>query len=103
MKKLRDPWWGFIKEELRRYPSGKAMAESEAAIDAAIQATERMDGGSNRLKIIQKVFFNGRNRRLSLRGAAATIPCNYETAKRWQQQFIREVAKNFRCDGLLKK
>ena len=37
---------------------------------------------------------------MSLHGAAITIPCDYETAKRWQQQFIREVAKNFCCNGL---
>ena len=34
-------------------------------------------------------------------GAALEVSCSYATAKRWQQEFIRKVARNFKCDSLI--
>lgn len=86
-----------MKAILYAYPGG---ADCEkAAVEAAIHNTERMRDGVQRLRVIDLVFFK---RTHKLAGAALNIPCSYETAKRWQRQFIRDVARNFRCEGLLK-
>lgn len=87
-----------MKQILYHYP--KCAPFEREAVDAAIYATERMSGGQDRLKVISLVFFKKTHK---LAGASLQVPCAYETAKRWQQQFIREVARNFRCDGLLKE
>ena len=52
------------------------------------------------MEIIDLVFFKKTHK---LAGAAMQIPCGYETAKRWQQDFIREVARNIKCDGLIEE
>lgn len=49
--------------------------------------------------MIDLVYFKKTHK---LAGAALQIPCSYQTARNWQQDFIREVARNIRCDGLLK-
>lgn len=104
MSKPRYDWWSYIKAIIRRYPSlkgrelsGIAMREKEA-VDAAIAATERMQNGRDRLAVVDMVFWKQTH---TLSGAALMIPCGYETAKRWQQQFIKQVAKSFKCDGLI--
>ena len=97
MSKTRDPWWGYIKQILYRYP--KCTPFEKAAVDAAIGATASVDGGDDRLKVISLVYFKKTHK---LAGAALQVPCAYDTAKRWQGQFIREVARNFKCNGLTK-
>lgn len=97
MSKRRDLWWGYIKRVLYAYPEC-SWFEREA-VQAAVWLTERMTGGKDRLKVIELVYFSKTHK---LAGAALQIPCSYETAKRWQQDFIRETARNFKCDGLLK-
>ena len=97
MKKQRDPWWGYIKQILYRYPNGADF--EKAAIQAATESTKRRENGDQRLEIVKLVFFDKTHK---LAGAAMKIPCGYSTAKRWQQDYIREVAKNFKCDGLTK-
>lgn len=98
MSKARDPWWGYIRKILYRYP--KCAPFEREAVDAAIYTTERMTSGQDCLKIISLVFFKKTHK---LAGAALQVPCGYETAKRWQAAFIREVARNLKCDGLLKE
>lgn len=95
MSKARYPWWGYIKQILYRYPE---CAEFEReAVEKAINRTKETNGGQERLDVISLVFFQKTHK---LAGAAMQIPCGYETAKRWQGQFIREVAKNI---GLTKE
>ena len=95
MSKTREPWWGYIKQILYRYPECAPFERD--AVEAAVLATERMIEGKGRLKVISLVFFQKTHK---LAGAALQVPCGYETAKRWQAAFIREVARNFRCESL---
>ena len=95
MSKPRYSWWGYIREALRRYPDRVTQGEKEA-IDHALSATRNLADGENRVAVIEMVFFKQTH---TLRGAAMRIPCDYETAKRWQQQFIRQVGEK---RGLLK-
>ena len=96
MSKPRYSWWSYVKSMIRRYPD-RDNDDELAAVRAAIEQTERMCGGFDRLKVVEMVLIKKTH---TLTGAALQIPCGYETAKRWQQQFIRTVAVNFRCDGL---
>ena len=90
-------WWSYIKEIVRDYPeafalptSGVAAREVDAVSDA-VYATERMDGGEARLKMIRMVHWD---RTHTLAGAALEIPCDRATAARWQRKFFEEVARN---------
>ena len=62
------------------------------AVRRAVEATERMRGGVDRLKIINLVFWK---RSHTLEGAALTIPCHYKTAQKWHRDFIELVAKYY--------
>ena len=109
MSKPRYDWWGYAKAVIRRYPALRAelqerqcpaMAIRELpaqrqreyeAVRKAIESTERMPGGRDRIKIIDLVFWR---RSHTLEGAALTIPCSYRTARRYHEEFIRIVGGN---------
>lgn len=99
MSKPRYGWWPYVKDMLRRYPDHTNDDETRA-IESAILDTENLSGGRERMKVIQMVFFKKTH---TLQGAALNVPCSYETAKEWTQQFIRAVARAFKCDGLLQE
>lgn len=97
MNKQHYPWCGYIRAIVRAYPgrmgadlSGVAKREYEA-VRAAVEATERMEDGEARLKVIRLVHWN---RTHTLEGAALTVPCSERTAGRWQRRFFEEVARN---------
>lgn len=101
MSKPRYRWWGYIKAIIRNYPAlenrgcqGVALKERQA-VQAAIDQTRDMESGTERLQVIDLVFFKQTH---TLEGAALMVPCGYETAKRWVQQFIKAVSRNM---GLL--
>lgn len=100
MSKPRFGWWGYVKDMIRRYPTANITQSEKAAVDAAIELTKRMQDGQDRIDVIDMVMWS---RTRTLAGAALAIPCGYETAKRYQQQFIKSVAQNFECKGLIEK
>lgn len=65
------------------------------AVAKAISFTQTLKDGSERLNLISLVFFNKTH---TLSGAAMQCNVSYQTAKRWHNAFIVNVAKNF---GLL--
>ena len=87
-----------MKQILYRYP--KCAPFEREAVESAVLATQTMDNAQERLKVISLVYFKKTHK---LVGAAMQIPCSYQTAKDWQQAFIREMAKRIKCDGLLKE
>ena len=97
MNRLKFSWWGYIKQILYRYPD-KCNNFEKLAVEKAIENTEKLKTGTYRMKIISLVFFKKTHK---LAGAAMQIPCSYATAKKWQQEFICEVAKNFKCEKLV--
>lgn len=106
MSKPRYSWWSYIKAVIRRYPalkgkalSGIAMKENEA-VRAAVEQTEALPDGAERLAIIDMVFWKQTH---TLAGAAMQVPCSYDTAQQYHADFIKAVARNFKCDGLLEK
>lgn len=97
MSTPRYDWWPYVKGMLRRYPD-KTNEQETRAIETAVEDTERLLDGADRMKVIRMVFFRKTH---TLQGAALNVPVSYDTAKRWQQQFIKDVARAFCCDGLL--
>lgn len=101
MSKPRYRWWSYVKAMIRNYPTlvdryiqGPALREREA-VQRAIDQTEQMVDGKERLQVIDLVFFRQTH---TLEGAAVLIPCSERTARRWHTDFIKAVAKEF---GLL--
>ena len=98
MSTPRYGWWPYVKDMIRRYPD-KTTEDETRAVETAVADTIRLLDGEDRMKVIRMVFLKKTH---TLQGAALNVPCSYETAKRWTQQFIRLVAKSFECCGLLK-
>lgn len=106
MSKPRYDWWSYIKAVIRRYPalkgktlSGISMKENEA-VRFAVEQTEALPNGAERLAVIDMVFWKQTH---TLAGAAMQVPCSYDTAQQYHADFIKAVARNFKCDGLLEK
>ena len=103
MSKPRDKWWGYVKDMVRAYPGRKGRvlhgiaANEFAAVQAAVEITERMENGRDRLAVIDMVLWRQTH---TLDGAALMIPCAERTAVQWHGDFIREVAGKFECKGL---
>lgn len=99
----RKRWWGYAKAMIRAYPGrigkeldGTPLAEFQA-VEAAIEATRRRRDGEARMAVVGMVLLK---RTHNIPGAALRIPCSERTAAQWHGDFIRDVAANFRCDGL---
>ena len=103
MSKPRDKWWGYVKDMVRAYPSRKGRALHGIAVNefeavrAAVEETERMENGRERMCVVSMVLWK---RTHTLDGAALQIPCSERTAVQWHGDFIREVSRHFKCDGL---
>lgn len=70
-------------------------AREYEAVHLAIQQTQQLDSGAERLQIIRAAYWK---RTHTLSGAALAANVSYRTARRWNGEFIRRVAKNY---GLL--
>lgn len=101
MSRPRYGWWGYVRWVIRKYPERENQTlegvekKEQEAVEAAVKEFLNNENGQEKLKVVQLVMFNKTH---TLEGAAMVVPCSYETAKRWVQQFIRLVAKNY---GLL--
>lgn len=62
------------------------------AVQRAIEQTERMENGGERLQVVDMVFFRQTH---TLEGAALMVPCSERTARRWHTDFIKCVAKEY--------
>lgn len=104
MSSPRYGWWGYVKAMIRKYPerrgqtlTGTALREYEA-VQAAIEQTERMRNGANRLKVIELVYWKKTH---ALKNAGLYVRYSECTVQNWHADFIKTVARNFRCDSLL--
>ena len=99
----RKRWWGYAKAMARAYPGrvgkeldGTALAEFKA-VEAAIEVRSRRRDGEARMAVVNTVLIKGTHK---IPGAAMMIHCSERTAVQWHGDFIREVAANFKCNGL---
>ena len=87
MSRPKYPWWGYVREILRRYPDYNGRSRGRGGYDSR---RGQMRRGQSRLAVIGMVFFRKTH---TLQGAALEVPCGYETAKRWQRSFLMLVAQ----------
>lgn len=97
----RRAWWGYVKAFIRKHKYLKGMDQKELtetemreidAVDAAIEATKKLNDGELRLKLVDIIFWK---RTHTLEGAAMVLHISERTARRWHTEFIRTVAKEF--------
>lgn len=68
------------------------------AVVAAVEQTGKMQDAAKRFSVIDRVLMH---RTHTISGAAIMVPCSERTAQTWCSDFIRLVAKNFSCNGLI--
>ena len=92
MSKPRYPWWGYVKAIIRQYNGGKftpATASQIAeyqAVREAVEQTEAMNGGKERIWLVRIVFWE---RTHTLEGAALEVHCSERTARGGPSSFCR--------------
>lgn len=97
MSNPRYDWWGFAKGMTRRYPD-KCLPNEKEAVEAAIEVTQELKDGAERLRLIDMVFWKQSH---SLEGAATALYISKRTADRWHGAFLRAVGRHFRCNTLI--
>ena len=91
MSKPRYGWWPYAKWMIRSYKGGSLMTKDElAAVKAAIEETEQLADGAERLRLIDLVLWK---RTHTLQGAALACYVSERTAQEWHRQFIRLVGQ----------
>lgn len=97
-EKKHYSWWAYIRDDVvRKYPERQRLElhdteqREQEAVQAAIDATERMEDGENRLKVIRLMHWYGA---YTLQGAALQIHCSRSLAAKWQHDFFVEVARH---------
>ena len=97
----REDWWEYTKRIIRSYPALERKRKAEDtltekeqrrydAVRSAIGETERMPTGTQRLALIDLVYWK---RSHTLFGAAMRIPISERTAQKCNAQFIRMTEK----------
>jgi hypothetical protein len=90
--------WGYAKRIIREYgtyqkePTKCRLKPRELqAVTDAIEQTEQLKNGTERLKLIDLVFFKQTH---SLQGASMKCYVSDITGRRWHTDFIRCVCEN---------
>lgn len=87
----RYGWWSYAKWMIRSYKGGGLMTKDElAAVKDAIEETEQLIDGSERIRLIDLVLWK---RTHTLQGAAMAVHVSERTAQEWHRQFIRLVGQ----------
>jgi len=82
----------------KRIPLNKTEQAEQHAVEAAIAETAALPSGQDRMLIVELVLWKGTH---TLEGAAVEAHCSGRTAQRYNADFIRSVARNFHCEGLI--
>lgn len=91
MSKPRYGWWPYAKWMIRSYKGGELMTKEEvAAVKDAIEETEQLVDGAERIRLIDLVLWK---RTHTLQGAALACYVSERTAQEWHRQFIRLVGQ----------
>ncbi len=92
----KEQGWGYAKSMVKRYPD-RVNDNEKMAVETAIKNTLSMKTGEARMKIIDLVLIKGTH---TIQGAALKCYCSERTALNYHWDFIKEVGRNFKCDGL---
>lgn len=104
MSTPRFDWWTYVKGMVARYPALRMQAANDPnsmthtgtreleAVRLAVRQTEDETAGEDRVKLIALMYWHKTH---TMHGAAMEVHVSYRTARRWNGDFIRLVAKNF--------
>ena len=84
MSKPRAPWWGYVKNVLRKYPNIPERAAVAAAIEEYSQQPDK-------LRFVDLIYFGKTH---DMYGAAAACHISYGAAREWNGEFVRCVARH---------
>lgn len=91
-------WWdGTVKKAVRMYYRGGLDADTaqgavmRIAIDRAMEATEKVSDGRDRMRVIEALYRDGLN---NIAFAADVVHVSERTAQRWVAEFVRSVGRN---------
>lgn len=103
MSKPRYPWWPFAVNMVRQYPNNTSEDEITAVKKALENVRNRVDA-DDRIKMLNFVYFSGgyANKRKLKEWASYHVHCSVGTVLRWHREFIYDVARNYKTDGMLK-
>ncbi len=105
MSRPRYRWWGYVKNVVRAYEEMKTLPPEELsaqdrrevhAVEDAIAATAALTEGSLRCGIVERTLLKNSH---TLEGAAQAAFVSYMTARRYQGDFIRQVARALKLWG----
>ena len=96
MSKPKKPWWGFIRNIIKTYPNNE-QPEANEAVQEAVAYTLTLENGQDRMKVVELYLMK---RTHTIHGAALKTYYSEAAVKKYSQQFIREVAKRFKSNGL---
>lgn len=93
MSRPKYAYYGEVKKRIRGYTRNRPIKTImqgiyDTAIARALDETERLPDGKDRLNVIWYVLMNGG----SIDGATYRCNCSYSTACRWISQFVNTVA-----------
>lgn len=98
MSELSYAWWPYVRNIIRRKPLrdktdrlDRVPAMENAAVHWAVDITNQMPDGKERLELIRLTYW--RRNRYTLQRAAMDIPTSYSTARRWNYEFFLLVAE----------
>lgn len=97
MGRPKKKWWGYMRYIIRGYYTNNVNEDERRAVEDAISQTLAMKNGEDRMKIVEMVLMKHSH---SVAGAAMKTHYSEQTAKGYQGDFVRLVAKNFKCNGL---
>lgn len=106
MSKPRYDWWSYMKAISRKYYARKGKelhgiaAKEQIAVEAAVEETKGLPGGSDRMKVVDLVLLRATHR---IPGAALEVHISERTAQRWHADFIKLVAKYYGLFEVLDK
>lgn len=101
---ITETWWPYIRNMIKRYPyrqqegcDTQTARREQAAVEAAIADTQKKKDGAARLTVLRAMYWRKYSRK-NLEGAAMEAHTSYSTAKRWQNDFFRLVARYMGLD-----
>ena len=97
MSKPREPWWGYVKNVIRKYPEYKKQlrALKSQQITPGYSKTGGRGKTQRKTEAIALRELPPRDQH-SMQGAAMVLHADYTTVLRWNRSFVYLVADNMK-------
>lgn len=88
----------YVKSIIHNYWKGYVLDNEVRAVERAIEITESLPDGKDRMTAVRLYLMK---RSHTQDGVALIIPTSKGSVARWADDFVEEVAKNYKCDRLV--